>query len=167
MSEQRTLDASRFDAQPVLGTVEIWRFINPSSAWVHPIHPHLVHFLILDRNGAPPQPYERGPKDTVALGPGVWLTGPVPRVFPERNWSGTGRVRAPAGPIEDNLPEDQSLVLDTGRGLVVLSGCGHAGIINTLTYARKTVRQAPVYAALGGVMFLLVLQLQCPEKVRR
>jgi len=63
-------DASRFDAQPTLGTVEIWRFINPSSAWVHPIHPHLVHFLILDRNGAPPQPYERGPKDTVALGPG-------------------------------------------------------------------------------------------------
>ena len=25
--------------------------------------------------------------------PGVWLTGPVPRVHPERNWSGSGRVK--------------------------------------------------------------------------
>ncbi len=31
-----------------------------------------------------------------------------------------------------------------------LSGCGHSGIINTLEQARNRVRQAPVYAALGG-----------------
>ncbi len=27
--------------------------------------------------------------------PGVWITGPVPRTHPERNWSGTGRVQTP------------------------------------------------------------------------
>jgi 7,8-dihydropterin-6-yl-methyl-4-(beta-D-ribofuranosyl)aminobenzene 5'-phosphate synthase len=43
-----------------------------------------------------------------------------------------------------------SLVLDTARGLVVISGCGHAGVINTLEYARKSVRAAPVFAAVGG-----------------
>jgi 7,8-dihydropterin-6-yl-methyl-4-(beta-D-ribofuranosyl)aminobenzene 5'-phosphate synthase len=32
----------------------------------------------------------------------------------------------------------------------VISGCGHAGIINTLEYARKTVRDMPVEAAIGG-----------------
>jgi 7,8-dihydropterin-6-yl-methyl-4-(beta-D-ribofuranosyl)aminobenzene 5'-phosphate synthase len=32
----------------------------------------------------------------------------------------------------------------------VVSGCGHAGIINTLEYAREVVRQAPVVAAVGG-----------------
>jgi 7,8-dihydropterin-6-yl-methyl-4-(beta-D-ribofuranosyl)aminobenzene 5'-phosphate synthase len=84
------------------------------------------------------------------LGPAVWLTGPVPRQHPERNWSTTGRVQAPAGLLEDNVPEDASVVIDTADGLVVLSGCGHAGIINTIEYARKVVRPAPVVAAVGG-----------------
>jgi 7,8-dihydropterin-6-yl-methyl-4-(beta-D-ribofuranosyl)aminobenzene 5'-phosphate synthase len=86
----------------------------------------------------------------VQLLPGVWLTGPVPRVHPERNWSGRGQVKTPDGVVEDNLPEDQSLVADTPRGLVLLSGCGHAGIVNTIDYARKVVRPAPLHAALGG-----------------
>jgi 7,8-dihydropterin-6-yl-methyl-4-(beta-D-ribofuranosyl)aminobenzene 5'-phosphate synthase len=83
--------------------------------------------------------------------PGVWLTGPVPRVHPERNWSGTGQVRSPRGLVEDNIPEDQSLVFDTDRGLVILAGCGHAGIVNTVDYARKIVRAAPVHAIVGGL----------------
>jgi 7,8-dihydropterin-6-yl-methyl-4-(beta-D-ribofuranosyl)aminobenzene 5'-phosphate synthase len=82
--------------------------------------------------------------------PGAWLTGPVPRVHAERNWSGRGMVRTPGGLVEDTIPEDMSLVLDTRRGLVTVSGCGHAGIVNTLEYARTTVRPAPVHAALGG-----------------
>jgi 7,8-dihydropterin-6-yl-methyl-4-(beta-D-ribofuranosyl)aminobenzene 5'-phosphate synthase len=41
-------------------------------------------------------------------------------------------------------------VINTDRGLVVISGCGHAGIINTLEYARKKIRDAPVHAAIGG-----------------
>jgi len=84
------------------------------------------------------------------LFPGVWLTGPVPRVYPERNWSVTGKVATPEGLVEDTIPEDQALVFDTGRGLVMLSGCAHAGIINILNYARQIVRPAPVYAAIGG-----------------
>jgi 7,8-dihydropterin-6-yl-methyl-4-(beta-D-ribofuranosyl)aminobenzene 5'-phosphate synthase len=85
-----------------------------------------------------------------ALFPGVWLLGPIPRVYPERNWSGSGKVKTPEGLVEDTIPEDTSLVLDTDRGLVVLSGCGHAGIINTLEFAHKAVRAAPIYAAVGG-----------------
>lgn len=84
------------------------------------------------------------------LYPGVWLTGPVERVHPERNWSGNGRVRNADALLEDTIPEDMSLVFNTDKGLVVLSGCGHAGIINTLEYARKKIRNAPVYAAVGG-----------------
>lgn len=84
------------------------------------------------------------------LFPGAWLTGPVPRTYPERNWSGTTKIKTSAGLLEDTIPEDMSLVLDTDRGLVVVSGCGHAGIVNTLEYTRKTVRQAPVFAAVGG-----------------
>ena len=83
--------------------------------------------------------------------PGVWLTGPVPRVHPERNWSDTGKVRTPEGLVEDTIPEDQSLVFDTDQGLVILAGCGHAGIVNTVEYARKVVRTAPIAAIVGGL----------------
>jgi 7,8-dihydropterin-6-yl-methyl-4-(beta-D-ribofuranosyl)aminobenzene 5'-phosphate synthase len=86
----------------------------------------------------------------VPILPGLWLTGPVPRVYPERNWSGKGQVQKPEGIGEDNIPEDQSLVADTARGLVLLAGCGHAGIVNTIDYARKVVRPAPLHAAIGG-----------------
>jgi 7,8-dihydropterin-6-yl-methyl-4-(beta-D-ribofuranosyl)aminobenzene 5'-phosphate synthase len=82
--------------------------------------------------------------------PGGWLTGPVPRTHPERNWSGTTKLKTAGGLVEDNLPEDMSLVVDTARGLVLVSGCGHAGIVNTLEHARRVVRPAPVFAALGG-----------------
>src|SRR5262249_14431293 len=83
--------------------------------------------------------------------PGAWLTGPVPRVYPERNWSGNVRLKAADGAVsEDNLPEDQSLILDTERGLVLISGCGQAGIINGVESARRHVRAAPLYAAIGG-----------------
>jgi 7,8-dihydropterin-6-yl-methyl-4-(beta-D-ribofuranosyl)aminobenzene 5'-phosphate synthase len=82
--------------------------------------------------------------------PGAWLTGPVPRVFPEHNWSVTGKVETPAGLVEDTIPEDQSLVINTAQGLILLSGCGHAGIVNTMTMARGEFPDEPVYAALGG-----------------
>ena len=84
------------------------------------------------------------------LAPGVWFTGPVPRTFPERNWSGARVLKAPAGDLEDNVPEDASLVIDTADGLVLVSGCGHAGIVNTVTYAQRVVRDAPLHAAIGG-----------------
>ena len=84
------------------------------------------------------------------LAPGVWMTGPVPRTYPEKNWSVSGQLQTPSGPIEDNVPEDSSIVIQTAQGLVVLSGCGHAGIVNTIEYAQKRVQNAPVHAAIGG-----------------
>ena len=82
--------------------------------------------------------------------PNVWMTGPVPRVHPERNWSGTGRLMGVNGLVEDTIPEDASVVVDTPEGLILISGCGHAGIINTVEYVRRVVRPAPLAAAIGG-----------------
>ena len=83
--------------------------------------------------------------------PGAWLTGPVPRKYPERNWSVSGKVQTPAGLVEDTIPEDQSLVLNTAEGLVVVTGCGHAGIVNILTFARHEFPNEPVEAVIGGL----------------
>jgi 7,8-dihydropterin-6-yl-methyl-4-(beta-D-ribofuranosyl)aminobenzene 5'-phosphate synthase len=40
----------------------------------------------------------------------------------------SAEILPPAGLVEDTIPEDQSLVLKTPEGLVVVTGCGHAGI---------------------------------------
>jgi 7,8-dihydropterin-6-yl-methyl-4-(beta-D-ribofuranosyl)aminobenzene 5'-phosphate synthase len=89
------------------------------------------------------------------LMPGVTMLGPVPRVHPERNWGSprggpAGRVQTPDGIVEDTVPEDTSIVIDTADGLVLISGCGHAGIVNSMEFARTAVRNAPVVAAIGG-----------------
>jgi 7,8-dihydropterin-6-yl-methyl-4-(beta-D-ribofuranosyl)aminobenzene 5'-phosphate synthase len=75
----------------------------------------------------------------------------VPRKYPEHNWSVKGKVQTPEGLVEDTIPEDQSLVLNTPQGLVVITGCGHAGIVNILTYATNKFADRPVYAVVGGL----------------
>jgi 7,8-dihydropterin-6-yl-methyl-4-(beta-D-ribofuranosyl)aminobenzene 5'-phosphate synthase len=90
-------------------------------------------------------------EEAAEIFPGAWLTGPVPRKYPEHNWSSTGKVQTAAGLVEDTIPEDQSLVLNTPEGLVVVTGCGHAGIINILTFAREQFPNQPVQAVVGGL----------------
>jgi FtsP/CotA-like multicopper oxidase with cupredoxin domain len=55
-------------ANPGYGDVEIWELDNPGGGWFHPVHIHLVDFKVLDRNGRPPEDYEKGPKDVVYVG---------------------------------------------------------------------------------------------------
>ncbi len=56
------------EASPRDGDVELWEIRNLSGGWFHPTHIHLVDFKVLDRNGKPPLPHERGPKDVVYVG---------------------------------------------------------------------------------------------------
>jgi len=86
------------------------------------------------------------------LAPGVWFTGPVPRKYPETNWSTEGQtLHTAAGDVTDNVPEDAALVFSTPEGLVVLTGCGHAGIVNISEYAQTIAGPAPVFAVIGGL----------------
>jgi 7,8-dihydropterin-6-yl-methyl-4-(beta-D-ribofuranosyl)aminobenzene 5'-phosphate synthase len=83
--------------------------------------------------------------------PGLWLTGPVPRTNPEKNWSPGLSLSSANGLVEDNVPEDSALVINTGEGTVILTGCGHAGIINIAEYARTIVGDRALLAVMGGV----------------
>jgi 7,8-dihydropterin-6-yl-methyl-4-(beta-D-ribofuranosyl)aminobenzene 5'-phosphate synthase len=58
--------------------------------------------------------------------------------------------------------DDQALVTNVrGRGLVVITGCGHAGVINTVLHARKLTGVERVYAVIGGFH----LAISSPEAV--
>ncbi len=65
----KVYDVNRIDAQPRPGDTEIWEF-QTGYGWSHPVHVHLLNFMVLDRNGTPPPAHERGLwKETVILHP--------------------------------------------------------------------------------------------------
>lgn len=61
--------ANRILANVPRGKVEIWKLVNKSGGWTHPVHVHLVDFKVLSRTGRGVEPYEAaGLKDVVWLG---------------------------------------------------------------------------------------------------
>jgi 7,8-dihydropterin-6-yl-methyl-4-(beta-D-ribofuranosyl)aminobenzene 5'-phosphate synthase len=85
------------------------------------------------------------------LFPGVLLTGPVPRTNDEKNWTPGLSLDTPQGRREDNVPEDSALIFNTGQGIIILTGCAHAGIVNITEYARRIIGNKPIVAMIGGL----------------
>ena len=82
----------------------------------------------------------------------VLITGEVDRQTPfETGFPGHQALRDNGWQADPLILDDQALVLSLrDRGLVVLSGCGHAGIVNTVRYARRLTGQQKVGAIVGG-----------------
>jgi 7,8-dihydropterin-6-yl-methyl-4-(beta-D-ribofuranosyl)aminobenzene 5'-phosphate synthase len=52
---------------------------------------------------------------------------------------------------KDEIPDDQALAVNMpGKGLIVITGCAHSGIINTIRYAQKITGVEKLYAVIGG-----------------
>jgi 7,8-dihydropterin-6-yl-methyl-4-(beta-D-ribofuranosyl)aminobenzene 5'-phosphate synthase len=85
--------------------------------------------------------------------PGVWTTGEITdRAEPEGR-STRHLVREVEGWEPDPYRDDIALVLETGKGLVVLCGCCHAGLLNTLAHVRRTFG-VDITAVAGGTHLL-------------
>jgi 7,8-dihydropterin-6-yl-methyl-4-(beta-D-ribofuranosyl)aminobenzene 5'-phosphate synthase len=85
--------------------------------------------------------------------PGVWTTGEITdRTEPEGR-SAHHLVRGIEGWEPDPYRDDMALVLETGRGWVVLCGCCHAGLLNTLAHVRRTFG-VDITAVAGGTHLL-------------
>jgi len=80
------------------------------------------------------------------------VTGEVPRTTgyepgfpPQQAWLG-GRWEP-----DPLVLDDQAMIVDIkDKGLLVITGCGHAGIINICRYARRLTKDRPIYAVMGG-----------------
>jgi 7,8-dihydropterin-6-yl-methyl-4-(beta-D-ribofuranosyl)aminobenzene 5'-phosphate synthase len=83
--------------------------------------------------------------------PGVWFTGPVPRHSREKNWTPGLWLDGPQGRVEDTVVEDSALLFETDTGTVILTGCGHAGIVNIAEDAQRIVGPRPLLAVVGGL----------------
>ncbi len=56
--------------------------------------------------------------------------------------------------LPDELKDDLAMVIDADFGLVVILGCAHRGIVNTIKQAQKITGKELVYAAIGGTHLL-------------
>jgi len=90
-------------------------------------------------------------KDPTPIASGAYLTGRIERVTeyekvdPQR-WVRKGDTFEP-----ENFIGEQSVVLNLkGKGLVVLTGCAHVGVVNTVRHAQKITGVRKVHAIMGG-----------------
>ncbi len=87
------------------------------------------------------------------VAPGIIKAGEVPKVVDFESdashdverliWNGTTY-------IEDEIRDDLALILSTTEGLVIILGCAHRGIVNTLYHAREVTGEERFHAVLGG-----------------
>jgi len=94
-----------------------------------------IEFIIID------EPYQIA-KDLI-------LSGPVERVFEDVVVSPGFFIKENGELTSDILKDDQSLGIKTNKGWYMMSGCGHAGMMNTAHKFQK-IENLDVYGAIGG-----------------
>lgn len=105
--------------------------------------------------------YVEGPYE---LAPGCLATGPVPRRTDFEEGMPIAYYRRDGELVHDPINDDQAIVINIeGRGLVIIAGCAHSGIVNTVLYAQEISGVEEVWAVVGGFH----LGDATPEKIER
>lgn len=100
----------------------------------------------------PPAPLPRliPAGDATELAPGLTLLSNIPR-RPGRFEAVRDFAYDPEGSKPDNVPDDAFLVMESAHGPVVILGCCHSGLANSLQAARERLGLASIHAVLGGL----------------
>ena len=127
------------------------------------LHANLKAFLPKRENGlavGSPLPFYELPKwvepklsrKSVQISEHVWYLGEIPRVYSFEADRAVGETLSSCGCCweEDRLPDDTSLALDLPEGVFVVTGCAHAGVCNTVRYAKEVLGKGRVLGVLGG-----------------
>lgn len=80
----------------------------------------------------------------------IFTTGEIPMATSYEEIEDNLFVKESGTLRQDPLADDLALVINTEYGLVVILGCAHRGIVNTLHYAQQLTGKELVYAAIGG-----------------
>lgn len=84
---------------------------------------------------------------------GMVVTGQVPRINDFEDVGGAFFIDENCQK-SDELLDDQAMFFDSPKGLIVLIGCAHAGVVNTLHYVAKLSEEKHIYAVIGGMHLL-------------
>jgi len=89
-------------------------------------------------------------RDPVWINDEIVVTGEVPLQTSFESIDKNLFVKIGQGYEPDTILDDQAVVVKTSKGLVVVLGCAHHGMINTLMYAREITGDERVHAVVGG-----------------
>lgn len=91
-------------------------------------------------------------RDWLEISPGIFLTGEVPRCNDFEKGDPKLLAVTPTGEVlqPDPLADDQSMVLTSPKGLILVLGCAHAGLVNIIEYVTKKFSGEKIHAVLGG-----------------
>jgi 7,8-dihydropterin-6-yl-methyl-4-(beta-D-ribofuranosyl)aminobenzene 5'-phosphate synthase len=89
-------------------------------------------------------------KKTVRISDDIITTGEIPMVTDYEAIEPYLVVKEKDGFKPDKLLDDQALIINTRAGLVVILGCAHRGIINTLYHARELTGAKKIHTVVGG-----------------
>ena len=81
---------------------------------------------------------------------GMTVSGQVPRISNFEDVGGAFFVDENCQ-SPDEILDDQTLFIESTKGLVVVFGCAHSGVVNTLDYVTKLTKQSNIYAIIGGM----------------
>jgi len=85
------------------------------------------------------------------LAPGMFSTGEVARTTSFEKPPATAYIDLDNGWTPDDFHDDQAIVVHLrGQGLVIVTGCAHAGIVNTVRHAQAITGEPRVHAIVGG-----------------
>lgn len=89
----------------------------------------------------------------VGLSPNLFYLGEIERKYPfEITQPGPRCIVMPDGSVqEDRILDDTSIAFRSREGLVVITGCAHAGICNTVEHAKKVCEESRVHDIIGGL----------------
>ena len=89
-------------------------------------------------------------REPVHLTEHVITSGEIPMLSGYEEIENNLFVKEKGGFHPDPLADDLALIIDTDFGLVVILGCAHRGIVNTLRHAQALTGKDAIYAAIGG-----------------
>ena len=97
-------------------------------------------------------------KEPVHVSEHTITTGEIPMMSEYEDVENNLLVKRDGILRQDPLADDLALVIDASFGLVVISGCAHRGIVNTLRHAQKLTGRELVYAVMGGTHLIRASQ---------
>jgi 7,8-dihydropterin-6-yl-methyl-4-(beta-D-ribofuranosyl)aminobenzene 5'-phosphate synthase len=84
------------------------------------------------------------------IAPGLWLTGEIPRHTPFEQGDPLMTAVCCEATRHDEILDDASLVVESEKGLILVLGCAHAGLVNIMEYVLGQTGRDGFYAILGG-----------------
>lgn len=103
----------------------------------------------------------------VEILPGVLTSGEIKRVMPFERITWKHMAIVDGKQVKETVPEDQALFINVEkRGILVISGCAHAGIINTLQCASE-VTETKLYGFIGGTHLITPKEARLRETLKK